>query len=76
MTKADRPSYVDLERTSLLAEDGLVHIVKRVTVHNSGWNFFFLCKDDIGWATRGVLTNEAPTCLQCIDRSGCDAKTS
>lgn len=54
---------------TVLAEDGLKHIVNEE--HNrgyNGWHYWFMCGDDVGYMTRGTLTDEAPTCLTCIDR--------
>lgn len=68
MTDAER--YCGYGKT-VLAEDGLRHIVKVNGEDNrgySGWHYYFECGDDVGWMTRGELTNEAPTCLQCIDK--------
>ncbi len=53
------------------AEDGLKHIVKvngEVSRGFNGWHYYFECGDDVGYMTRGTLTDEAPTCLTCIDR--------
>ncbi len=57
----------------LRAEDGLVHIVKReVNRGFNGWEYYFECGDDVAYNTKGTLTKEAPTCLQCIEKQdGC-----
>ena len=54
---------------TLLAEDGLHHIVKINGEWNrgyNGWNYHFECGDDVAWMTRGKLTDEPATCLACI----------
>lgn len=54
---------------TVLAEDGLRHVVDEE--HNrgfNGWHYWFLCGNDVGWMSRGVLTDDAPTCLHCIDK--------
>ncbi len=58
------------DETMLRAEDGLVHIVKReVNGGFNGWTYYFECGDDIAYNTKGKLTKEAPTCLQCIKKA-------
>jgi hypothetical protein len=57
------------------AEDGLKHIVKVNGETNrgfNGWHYYFECGADVGYMTRGTMTDEAPTCLTCIDKHrGC-----
>jgi hypothetical protein len=56
------------DKMTVLAEDGLRHVVSDLNKHQNGWRYRFLCRSDIGWATQGDLTDEAPTCLQCITK--------
>ena len=67
-----KPDYGAHGKT-LLAEDGLRHIIKMNGEWNrgyNGWSYYFECGDDVAYMTRGQLTEEAPTCLQCINKHG------
>lgn len=53
---------------TVLASDGLRHIVDAAHSGTNGWVYWFLCGDDQGWGSTVEATDEAPTCLQCIGK--------
>jgi hypothetical protein len=50
---------------TVLTEDGLRHIVKRIM---NGWHYFFECGSDDGYETNARATDDAATCLSCIEK--------
>ncbi len=68
MTDAER--YGGYGKT-VHTEDGLAHIVRvngEVNRGFNGWNYYFECGDDVGYMTRATMTDDPPTCLQCINK--------
>lgn len=71
------PDYGAYGKT-VLTEDGLHHIVKINGEWNrgfNGWHYYFLCGDDVGYMTRGKLTDDPATCLTCITNHTSIVKT-